>query len=142
MGRIVEINRRSIFSFAEAQELLPVIFRITKQYSERVQSLIEQLEALGGQREELVGQLEDRVNEVITEWQNKVTKLGVQPKGLWIADFDAGDGYFCWKFPEQAIAFWHSYSDGFSKRCSVEERDGIKTPKSNRKKVLGPISIN
>jgi hypothetical protein len=41
---------------------------------------------------------------------------------LWIEDFDAGDGYFCWKFPERQIEFWHHYNDGFSKRIRVEER--------------------
>jgi hypothetical protein len=119
---IIEINRRHVFTLEEAQELLPVVFRITKTYSQKVEALIERLESLGGHNEELVTSLESQVNQLIQDWQNKIQKLGALPKGLWIADFDAGDGYFCWKFPERSIEFWHRYNDGYSKRERVSDR--------------------
>ena len=119
---VIEINRRHIFSLEEARSVLPVILRITKTYSAQVDVLIERLEGLSGSSEEATNTLEAEVNALIQEWQNKVQKLGALPKGLWIADFDAGDGYFCWKFPERTIQFWHRYSDGFSKRLLVEDR--------------------
>jgi hypothetical protein len=119
---IIEINRRHVFTLDEAQELLPVVFRITKSYSQKVEGLIERLESLGGHNEELVNGLESQVNQLIQDWQNKVQKLGALPKGLWIADFDAGDGYYCWKFPERGIEFWHRYNDGYSKRMRVADR--------------------
>lgn len=122
MDHIIEINRRSVFSHEEAQELLPVIFRITKTYSQKVDALIERLDALSGGSEGLVTAIESQVNQLIQEWQNKVQKLGALPKGLWIADFDSGDGYFCWKYPERGIEYWHRYSDGFSKRVKVTDR--------------------
>jgi len=119
---IIEINRRHVFTLAEAQELLPVVFKITKNYSMKVDALIERLESLGGHNEGLVASLENQVNQLIQEWQTKVQKLGAFPKGLWIADFDAGDGYYCWKYPERGIEFWHNYNDGYSKRKHVAER--------------------
>lgn len=119
---IIEINRRQVFSLEEAQELLPVVFRITKTYSQKVESLIERIDKMSGYNEELVNSLEAQVNQLIQEWQTKVQKLGALPKGLWIADFDAGDGYYCWKYPERGIEFWHRYNDGYSKRVSVIER--------------------
>lgn len=122
MDHIIEINRSSVFSLEEAQELLPIIFRITKAYSQKVEALIERLDSLQGSSEELVTSLENQVNQLIQEWQTKVQKLGALPKGLWIADFDSGDGYFCWKYPERGIEFWHRYSDGFSKRMRVADR--------------------
>ena len=136
MDRIFEINRRSIFSLTEAQELLPVVLRITSQYSEQVAALMARLEALSGRREDLVSALEQQINSLITEWQNKILKLGGQPKGLWLADFDAGEGYFCWKFPERWVGFWRSYQDGFSKRCPVADR------KSKVKRVLEHTNTN
>lgn len=122
MDHIVEISRRTVFTLDEAQQLLPVVFRITKSYSQKVEAMIERLEALGGSDETLVDSLESQVNHLIQEWQNKIQKLGALPKGLWIADFDSGDGYFCWKFPERGIEYWHQYSDGFSKRMHVREK--------------------
>lgn len=118
---IIEINRQSVFSLEEAQELLHVIFRITKTYSEKVEALIERLDALPAGQDASASSIETQVNSLITEWQNKVQKLGAAPKGLWIADFDSGDGYYCWKYPERKIEFWHKYTDGFSKRVRVAE---------------------
>ena len=43
-----------------------------------------------------------------------------QIKGMWLADFDAGNGYYCWKFPENEIRFWHGYKDGFSGRVEIQ----------------------
>jgi hypothetical protein len=122
VSNIIEINRRSVFSLIEARELLPVIFRITKNYAQKVEALIGRLEALPIGNDSLVTTLETQVNSFIQEWQDKVQKLGALPKGMWIADFDSGDGYYCWKFPERNIEFWHKYSDGYSKRVRVEDK--------------------
>jgi hypothetical protein len=119
---VICINRWSLFSLAEARVLLPVVFRITKAYSQKVEVLIERLDALSGQNEDLITSIETQVNHLIQDWQNKVQKLGAMPKGLWIADFDSGDGYFCWKFPERTIEHWHNYNDGYTKRMSVSEK--------------------
>ena len=118
---IIEINRQSVFALAEAQELLGVVFRITKQYSEKVEALIARLDKLPAGSDGLSTAIETQVNGLISEWQAKVQKLGASPKGLWIADFDSGDGYYCWKYPERKIEFWHKYTDGFSKRIRVNE---------------------
>lgn len=118
---IIEINRQSVFSLEEAQELLGVIFRITKQYSEKVEALIARLDTLPPGSDALASSLETQVNGLISEWQAKVQKLGATPKGLWIADFDSGDGFYCWKYPERKIEFWHKYTDGFSKRVRVAD---------------------
>ena len=118
---IIEINRQSVFSLEEAQELLHVIIRITKTYCEKVEGLIRRLDTLPTGNDSLASSLETQVNSLIAEWQAKVQKLGALPKGLWIADFDSGDGYYCWKYPERRIEFWHKYTDGFSKRMRVAE---------------------
>ena len=142
MDHIIEINRRSVFTLAEAQELLPVVFRITKAYSQKVEVLIERLDSLGGSNEGLASSIESEVNSHIQEWQNKVQKLGALPKGLWIADFDSGDGYFCWKFPERGIEFWHKYTDGYSKRVRVIDRHTpISLSDRKPKKTFAPIGL-
>ena len=123
MHHIIEINRRSVFTLAEAQEVLPIVYRITKAYSQKTEALIDRLDAVASGNEGITAQLETQVNQLILDWQNKVQKLGALPKGLWIADFDSGDGYYCWKFPERGIEYWHRYSDGFSKRIRVADRN-------------------
>lgn len=142
MDHIIEINRRSVFSLEEAQELLPVVFKITKAYSQKVEALIERLESLNGLNEATTNSLETQVNSLIQEWQTKVQKLGALPKGLWIADFDSGDGYYCWKFPERGIEYWHKYTDGYSKRVRVvERRQPISLHDRMRQRTFSPISL-
>lgn len=142
MDHIIEINRRSVFSLDEARELLPVVFRITKSYSLKVEALVERLDTIGGSNEALSSTIETQVNALIQEWQGKVQKLGALPKGLWIADFDSGDGYFCWKYPERGIEYWHKYTDGYSKRVRVADRfEPIPLHDRVRKKVFTPISL-
>lgn len=141
---IIEINRSNVFTLAEAQELLPIVFRITKIYSKKVGLLIERLESLGSQNDELVASLESQVSQLIQDWQNKVQKLGALPKGLWIADFDGGDGYYCWKYPERGIDYWHKYNDGYSKRIRlVEHRQPVSLQDRIRKKLnlATPITL-
>ncbi len=144
---VIEINRRSVFSLEEAREVLPVVFRITKSYSQKVDVLLERLDGLngvsgisGGKGENQVISLENQVNQLIQEWQGKMQKLGALPKGLWIADFDSGDGYYCWKFPERNIEFWHKYTDGYSKRIPVGEKTQlISLQERLKKKLMTPV---
>lgn len=119
-ANVVELKPKKVFSYEELNQVLPVIVRITKTYSEKVNKLIQRLDVLS-QQDKATPQLECEVNALIAEWQNKVEKLGALTKGLWIADFDSGDGYFCWKFPEEQILYWHGYRDGFSGRRPVKE---------------------
>lgn len=121
MDNVIELNRRRVFTKQEAQELLPVVHRITTQYYKRVQVLLNRLESIKGKSEKVVQELESEINGIVQEWQQKMEKLGAQTKGLWIADFDSGDGYFCWKYPEAKIDFWHRYSDGFSGRVRLDD---------------------
>lgn len=118
---VIEINGPSVFKLEEARALLPVIYRITKTASEKVDLMIDRIEALGGRNEALAADIERQINGIIQDWQGKVERLGGLPKGLWIADFDSGTGYYCWKYPESTIEYWHKYSDGFSKRIHVDD---------------------
>ncbi len=121
MSNLVELNRQKIFTYSDAQCLLPVIFRITRQQSERVEAHIQRIESLGSNQDKLINGIEAEINSEVQSWQEKLKKLGAQPKGLWVADFDSGDGYFCWKYPETKIEFWHRYADGFSGRIPIEK---------------------
>lgn len=118
---LIGINRKSTFNLEEARAILPFIFRLTHGYAERVQVLIAKIETASKLKSdpELTEPLEAEAGRLIMEWQSKIQKLGGTPNGHWIVDFDSGDGYFCWKYPEPVIDFWHHYRDGFSKRVKL-----------------------
>lgn len=118
---VIGINRKNVFTLEEARTLFPVIYRLTKGYAERVQVLIEKIELLSKTSREIdaTEPFEAEAGRLIDEWRTKVQKLGGLPNGHWVVDLDSGDGYFCWKYPERSLEFWHHYRDGFSKRIKI-----------------------
>ncbi len=123
MGGVIELKRGKVFSREEANELLPIILRITEKTMAQVrrwQSLMSSSrESENGAYDLLMA----RKQQAVDEWESKLEKLGATPKGLWMADFDNGQGYFCWKYPEKEIQFEHGYRDGFSKRKELSPLD-------------------
>ena len=113
--------RKKIFTLNDAEALLPLVYRLTEEYSKKVKKLINQLEAFPSKQSPRAMEVEDLINTLIEQWQNKIERLGAKPKGLWLADFDNGSGYFCWKFPETKIRFTHGYGEGFSGRKAITE---------------------
>ncbi|WP_295902381.1 DUF2203 domain-containing protein [uncultured Bdellovibrio sp.] len=120
LENVVEINRKKTFTLQEARLLLPIIYRMTEESSREVKVHLNRIEAFSDKSHPSVAIIEEQINAIIDRWQVKVQKLGAEPKGLWMADFDNAEGYYCWKFPETEINHWHGYQDGFSGRILVE----------------------
>jgi len=57
----------------------------------------------------------------VKRWMAKMNRLGLVVKGLWLVDFDTGDGYLCWKFPELRIGYFHAYHEGFTQRRPLHD---------------------
>lgn len=117
---IISLNEAKQFTLDEAQRLLPLVYRLTEEAHYKVKKLMNQVEALKGHSSLKVIELEDSINVEVERWQNKVKRLGLLPKGVWLADFDSGTGYYCWKFPETEIKYFHKYKDGFSGRIEIQ----------------------
>lgn len=127
MGSVFEINKKKVFTLEEAEKLLPIVRRITEDASGRVKSLFSLLEAVRERDDDKARKIEDDINNVVSEWQTKVEKLGAEGKGLWLVDFDCGTGYFCWKFPEERLEHFHSYTQGFQGRVPIVEQPAMDT---------------
>lgn len=110
---IASINSKKTFILDEAQELLPVIWKITDSANAKFMRLTHRLESVRDTSPEMATQIDKEIEDLVTSWKMKLRKLGVSPKGLWLADFDNGSGYYCWKFPERQITHTHGYQDGF-----------------------------
>jgi hypothetical protein len=119
------INRQQgrFFSLAQAQEILPLVYRLTEEASRSAKYMMACIEALPDKKSARAVEIQDQINLLIEKWQNKLERLGAKPKGLWLADFDHGDGYFCWKFPEVKILYKHGYQDGFTGRILISSNE-------------------
>ncbi len=129
--QVVDLSRRGVISFDEACERVRVLRSLTSRYVEQVESRMSRLEILTPNQMELIFKLEEEVNLLIYEWHNKVRKLAGTPRGLWLVDFDAGFGYYCWKYPEDSLQYWHSYGEGFEGRKKIIlENEAVFTPQN------------
>jgi len=108
-------DNKRIFTLREAMALLPRVQECTAAAvarAERLQSRIET--APQGPRRT---QLETEYNAVVRAWAGQVVELGCEVKGMWLVDFDSGDGiYYCWRHPEPKLEYFHDYDTGFAGR--------------------------
>ncbi len=116
---VVRLTPNKVFSIAEVREILPIILKITQNSQKEVTQFLNQLEAIRQFNVDKAQEIENLIEMTFEKWKDKVRKLGGHPKGMWLADFDNGQGYYCWKFPETEIKFYHGYADGFSSRKLV-----------------------
>ncbi len=107
-----------IFSLDEARQLLPTVKRLTAEAvreSEQLVGRARQVRESDPRHEALVAELQ----EVVSRWAADVRELGAEVKGLWLVDFDNGQGYYCWSYPEETLSHYHSYEDGFAGRMKI-----------------------
>ena len=120
-ARVISISRKGVLTLGEVQQILPIIKKITTQIKDDVDRLMQALE---GSVENPVktADIESKINFKLDEWNSKITRLGGITKGLWLVDFDSGDGFYCWKHPEPDIMFWHAYNEGFKGRVPIRHK--------------------
>lgn len=125
LNQIIQINSKRVFHLEDAQNLLPVLQRMTELANGKVRLLLQKLETIQDRECTTAQEIEKEIDTIILQWQQKIQKLGATPQGLWLIDFDNGQGYFCWKFPERKIMFFHGYHDGFSGRKAISSNEEL-----------------
>jgi hypothetical protein len=109
---------KRIFSYDEAVNTFPVVRDLTAAAVRQVEALLNSVAS----RDELDSrqdELEAARERIVRAWAQQVSTLGCEVKGVWLVDWDSGDGYFCWRFPEQALSFFHTYDEGFAGRLPI-----------------------
>ena len=98
-----------IFRFDEAKALLPKVQELTS-------DAVLRYARLG----ETGGESETEREGIVRDWAREILALGVVIKGLWLVDFDSGAGYYCWKYPEPSLEYFHGYEEGFAGRLPLQ----------------------
>lgn len=109
----------TIFSLQQAAALLPQVKHVTADAVRRAETLALQLHGLAEDDPEHIS-LSAALHEVVDGWAAQVHRLGLVAKGLWLVDFDNGQGYYCWCYPEAAIGHYHGYGEGFAGRMTIQ----------------------
>ena len=123
LGVIAQIGSPAdskLYVLAEASELLPVVRKITENAYKRLSRLNERLELIllcDPRRTAIV----DEYEKIVRKWCASITRLGAIPNGLWRVDFDTGEGYLCWRFPELKVGYFRDYD------CKFDDRKPVKS---------------
>ncbi len=106
------------FTLEEARALLPKVREITEQAAEELSELAQSLQALN-EADSRRAVLEQEYLERLNDWAEEVQDVGAEVKGMFLVDFDNGEGYYCWKWPEQEVDHFHGYEEGFAGRLRI-----------------------
>ena len=106
-----DLHGKRTFSYAEARALLPRLRELTDAAYRKVAALEARPRPEAGSAE---------IEAVVSDWARQVIELGLEVKGAWLADFDNGSGYYCWRYPEEDLLYFHSYEDGFKGRMRIQ----------------------
>jgi hypothetical protein len=109
---------RRTFTLDDATKILPSVKLATAEAVREAETLANQLRR-HGEADPRHRQLSDQLSEVVSRWASRIQELELEPKGLWLVDFDNGEGYYCWQYPEDAITHFHGYDDGFAGRMKI-----------------------
>jgi len=109
---------KRIFNYEQALETFPAVRDLTAAAVRQVESLVNRVQSLE-EMESRKAELEEAYARVVQAWTHEIRRLGCEAKGLWLVDWDCGDGYYCWKYPEEILSHFHGYEDGFAGRVQI-----------------------
>ena len=112
-------DERRVFSLQQARELLPEVKHLTADAVRRAEALASQLHRTAESDPEHAT-LAAALGDVVNGWAAQLQALGLEAKGLWLVDFDNGEGYYCWCYPEETVAHYHGYDEGFAGRMKIQ----------------------
>ena len=107
-----------IFTYEEALATFPRVRELTEQAVQQIEAMVNRLQS-SQELEDRKAELDEAASEIAQAWAGEITALGCEIKGMWLVDWDSGDGYYCWKYPEETLAHYHSYEDGFAGRVPI-----------------------
>jgi hypothetical protein len=108
-----------IFSLQSARELLPQVKHLTAEAVRAAEAVAAELQRMPETHPDHEA-LSTTLRNIVNDWASQLSELGVEAKGLWLVDFDNGEGYYCWSYPEETLSHYHAYEDGFAGRMKIQ----------------------
>ena len=113
-----EIGSRRLFTLTEARQMLPSVQEMTAEAVKQAEALADAIDEIDQDDPERTI-LGAELKLIVDDWAERIREMGLETKGLWLVDFDNGEGYYCWQHPEASISHYHGYEEGFAGRMKI-----------------------
>jgi len=107
-----------IFTLTEARKLLPLVQEMTSEAVLQADALADAMDDIADDDPRRTA-LDAELKAIVESWSARIRGMGLEAKGLWLVDFDNGEGYYCWQHPEPLLSHYHGYDEGFAGRMKV-----------------------
>lgn len=108
------------WSLATARAVLSEVRRLTAAAVDAVEVLEARQGEVGEGDAAARASVEQELSRAVSAWVRAMEALGVEVKGRWLIDFDNGRGYYCWRWPEEQLEYFHGYDEGFAGRVRIQ----------------------
>ncbi len=117
-GMAEQRQSRRVFSYEEAMNTFPMVRDLTHAAVRQVEALLNGVHSRD-EMEARKDELTTAYDRIVQAWAEEITSVGCEVKGLWLVDWDSGDGYYCWRYPEEIVGHYHGYEEGFDGRMPI-----------------------
>ena len=115
------MSDKRAWSFETARTMLGEVRSRTERAVNEVKPLEVERQRLSATPKALEAlEVETRIRTVVSRWIREMEALGVTVKGMWLVDFDNGTGYYCWRWPEKRLDWYHGHDEGYEERVRIQ----------------------
>jgi len=112
--------RNKLFSLAEARSLFVLIQTVTEKQCKALMPIQVRLNKMLS-NDPRRSALEAEYEAVVSQWRTKIELLGAKVSGLWIVEFDVGEGHIAWRYPELSLNYFRNTGSAFAERVKLAD---------------------
>jgi len=108
-----------LFNLSEAKKLLPLVQSITTKHKSELEPIQDRLNRMLS-NDPRRNPIELEYELVVSRWKAKIEKLGASVRGLWVVEFNVGEGVISWRYPELGLRFFRENGADLASRVKLE----------------------
>lgn len=108
-----------LFNLAEAKELLPLVQTVTQKHQMQLNPVQDRLNRMLS-NDPRRNPIEQEYEQIVSQWKSKIEKLGATVHGLWVVEFNVGEGVLCWRYPELSLNYFRANGGDFASRVKIK----------------------
>ena len=109
-----------VFQLQEARDLLPLVKKITVRSDAQLSPVQDRLNKMLANDPRRTSH-ERSYEKIVSQWKQKIERLGAITTGLWIVEFDLGNGCLSWRYPELSLAYFREHGKSFAERIKLDD---------------------